>query len=145
MSIFKNLRVGKSGEITTFEIVTLRESGMRYTVEYEIILKNGQAEISRYGIRYHQHKDERILERRALCDVNSILKVFNDCRILSWDGFNGPHPKGVLDGIMFSFHATVNEGQKISAHGSQNFPRYYKDFTGALHTLLENQKEEHCS
>ena len=39
------------GRIVSFDKVTLRESGMRYTVEYEIVTKDGIAEVSLYSIR----------------------------------------------------------------------------------------------
>jgi hypothetical protein len=125
-------------EIVSFEIVTLHTSGMRYTGETEIVMKNGQAEVSQYGIRYTKSEDRRVLEKRAVCSADKILKLLNDCKLLSWDGFNGPHPKGVLDGTMFTLNATVNGDRKIHASGSQNFPKRYRDFTNALYAILHD-------
>ena len=123
----------------TFEIVTLRESGMRGSWEYEIVMKDGRAEVSLYMIRYTGGDDERELSLRAECGADEMITLLNDCRILSWDGFNGPHPKGVRDGIMFRFSATVNGGEKITASGSQNFPRRYRDFTDGLYGILHRE------
>ncbi len=123
-------------EIVSFEIVTLHTSGMRYTGETEIVMKDGKAEVSQYGIRYSQDEDRRVLEKRAVCGAEEILKLLNDCKLLSWDGFHGPHPKGVLDGTMFTLNATVNEGRRIYASGSENFPRHYRDFTDGLYNIL---------
>lgn len=127
--------------ITTFERITLRLSGMRGVTEYEIVGKDGRAEVSQYGIRFSRGEDSRVLERRALCDENTVLTLLNDCRLLSWDGFDGPHPKGVLDGTMFTLQAVVNGDQKISAQGSENFPRHYREFRDGLHQILEQQND----
>ena len=127
-----------AAETASFGVVTLHSSGMRYTGETEIVMKDGKAEVSRYGIRFTQEEDQRILEKRAVCDEETVLKLLNSCRILSWDGFHGSHPKDVLDGIMFRFKATVNEDKEISATGSENFPKHYRDFTDGLYEILKN-------
>ena len=126
-------------KITDFEIITLHTSGMRGSYEHEIVLKGEEAEVSFYGIRYTNKEDKRVLEKRASCPADEIIDVLNKCRVLSWDGFYGPHPKGVLDGIMFRFSAVVNGGRKISAHGSQNFPKHYRDFTDFLYNILNGK------
>ena len=122
MSLFNRIPAKKESDktIISFDIVTLRESGMRCTAEYEIVVKDGKAEVE--------------------CSIDDVLKLFNDCRLLSWNGFDGPHPRGVCDGIMFTFKASVNDGKKIYASGSQNFPRHYRDFTNGLYNLLANRK-----
>ncbi len=122
--------------IESFETVTLRESGMRFTSEWEIVCKGDVAEVSEYSIRYNRGSDERIPEARAEIPLPDALKLLNDCGIGSWNGFHGKHPRGVLDGIMFSFRALVNGGERIEADGSQNFPRRYRDFTDALYAIL---------
>ncbi len=127
------------GTISSFEIVTLRETGMRGANEREIVMKDGMAEVSAYGMRYENDRDERVLISRAVCSECDILQVLNDCKILSWNGFNGPHPKGVLDGIMFRFDGVVNGGTKIHASGSQNFPKHYREFTDALYNILHGK------
>ena len=142
MSLFNRIPAKKESDktIISFDIVTLRESGMRCTAEYEIVVKDGKAEVSQYSIRYSKDKDQRILKKRAECSIDDVLKLFNDCRLLSWNGFDGPHPRGVCDGIMTTFKASVNDGKKIYASGSQNFPRHYRDFTNGLYNLLANRK-----
>ena len=132
----------RNGKIESFEIVTLRTSGMRITAEYEMVMKDGKAEISEYWIMYEEGEDRRVLERRAVCSEAEALKLLNDCHILSWDGFNGPHPRGVLDGTMFKLEATVNGGKIIRARGSQNFPQHYWDFNDALYEILSAEKSE---
>ena len=126
----------KQGKIGSFQSVLLRTSGMRGTVEQEILMKGADAEVSQYMLRYNGEEKERVLMEQAVCREEEVLRLLNDCGVLSWDGFYGPHPKGVLDGIMFDFDATVNGEETIHAHGSQNFPKHYRDFTDGLYKLL---------
>lgn len=128
-------------EIVSMQALTLRTSGMRGASEYEIVMKSGNAEVSRYGIRYSNGTDERVLEQRAECGEERMLKLLNDCRLLSWDGFDGPHPKGVLDGTMFRLSASVNGGRRILAQGSQNFPKHYRELTDGLYEILTEQQD----
>lgn len=130
----------QAGKVMSFEVVTLRETGMRGAQETEIVMKDGRAEVSRYGIRYHEGIDERVLDERAVCSEKAMLDILNRCKVLSWNGFHGKHPKGVLDGIMFRFNATVNGGEKIYADGSQNFPKKYYEFRDALYSVLHPDK-----
>lgn len=136
MSIFSK----KTFPVTSFEIITLTESGMRGSWEKEILYKDGCAELSVYFIRYTDGKDERVLEKRVSVPVDAVLKLLNECGIPSWDGFHGKHPYGVLDGIMFRFTAKVNDGLEIHADGSQNFPKQYRDFTDGLYEFLKDAK-----
>lgn len=122
--------------IESFEKITLHTSGMRCTVDYEIVMQAGQAELSRYSVRYTQENTERVPERRALVSEQVILQLLNDCQILSWDGFHGKHPRGVKDGTMFSFTAVVNGGRTIRAEGSQKFPKHYRELTQAICDIL---------
>ena len=123
--------------IKSFEIVTLRTSGMRYVCEYEIVMKDCKAEVSLYDLRFSQdHDDSRVLRKRAECDTKKVLTLLNDCDLLSWNGFHGKHPKGVLDGTMFTLNASVNDGTRIYADGSQNFPKKFRLFTDALYEIL---------
>ena len=129
-------RLFERQEITSFEKISLRTSGMRSTELYEILWKDTGAELSFYRMNYANRKEEQVLEKRVICDKEEILKLLNQCRILSWDGFHGEHPRGVLDGTMFSFEAIVDDGRQIRADGSQNFPTHYRDFTDTLNQWL---------
>lgn len=133
--------IGKPPEkIESFEIVTLRLSGMRFTEEYEIVMKGKKAEITEYEIRYEKNEDKRVPERKTVCSVDRVLKLLNDCELAAWDGFVGNHPKDVKDGIMFSLKATVNNGRKIYAHGSENFPKHFREFRDGLNNMLRQNK-----
>ena len=123
-------------QITSFQVVVLKTSGMRGMAEDELRMNGKKAELSHYRIGYAGEDTQRMLEKRAVCEEETVLKLLNDCDLLSWDGFDGPHPKHVQDGIMFTLNATVNETQKISAKGSANFPKHYREFTDGLHAIL---------
>ena len=134
MSIFK------TDQIESFEIVTLHTSGMRFTAEHEIVMRGSDAEITEYAIRYVDHTDERVPQAQKVCSVQQVLRLLNDCRLLNWDGFHGPHPKHVRDGTMFTLTATVNGGRTIRAEGSENFPKHYREFTDGLYALLHPEE-----
>ena len=131
-----------AGKIESFETVTLHLSGMRFTTEYEIVMQDKDAEITEYGIRYEKEKgDVRVPQRKAVCSAETVLKLFNDCELLAWDGFHGAHPKDVKDGIMFSLKATVNGGKNIRAEGSENFPEHFREFWHGLDAILRSKNE----
>ena len=126
-------------KIKSFEIVTLHTSGMRFVCEHEIVMKDGKAEVSLYNVGFDNGQKERYLRERVICEEKTILKLLNDCRVISWNGFYGSHPKGVLDGMMFKFDATVNGDNTIHASGSENFPNHFRDFTDGLYNILHNK------
>ena len=113
---------------------------MRGVQEYEITAEDGRAAVTLYNMRYGGGKEERVPQKRATCSQAHILRLFNDCGLLSWDGFNGKHPRGVLDGIMFRLKATVNGTKTIEAQGSQNFPRHFHEFRDGLYQILHRDE-----
>ena len=128
----------KKTPITAYTSLSWNISGMRVTREYEIIHKNRETEVSEYELRCVTGGGrERQLLRRALCTEQRMLELLNAFDIMKWDGFHGKHPRGVLDGEMFTFRATVNDGVSIRAEGSANFPKGFREFRSAVHLLLE--------
>ena len=128
----------KKKKIESFDTISFHTSGMRHSTYYDIVNKDGKAEITQYHVKYSEGEKERVVDKQAVCGADEIIKLLNDCGVMSWDGFYGKHPRGVRDGTMFDFSATVNGGVEISASGSQNFPRHYRDFTDGLHGFLNN-------
>ena len=126
----------KTDKITSYDEINYRISGMRVTREYEIISKGKVAEVSEYTIRYSNDEDDRILERRVLCDNEMMIELLNVCGIMRWDGFSGKHPFGVKDGEMLNFTASVNDGKFIRASGSQNFPKNFPEFRRQIDSIL---------
>lgn len=139
-SVAQTCGTGKASQkIESFEIVTLRLSGMRFTTEYEIVMKSKKAEVTEYEIRYEKNGDKRVPESKTVCSPDRVLKLLNYCELLTWDGFVGNHPKDVRDGIMFSLKATVNGSRKIYAHGSENFPEHFREFRDGLEAILSQK------
>ena len=126
--------------VGSFEIVTLRLSGMRFTSEYEVVMNGENAEVVKYEIRYRK-EEGRVREpvSKAVCDAGRVLTLLNKCELISWDGFHGAHPKDVRDGIMFSLKATVNGGRNITADGSENFPDHFRELWKGLDAILRGQ------
>lgn len=131
----------KKKQVESFENITIRESGMRVSEEYEIINKGDICEISLYQLIPIQgtYDDERILLQSAEYKTADLLVLMNDCGFASWNGFEGKHPKNVSDGIMFRLFAVINDGEEISAQGSQNFPKNYNEFVKQIKTILSEQ------
>ena len=137
-----NKLFGRQNSVTSFESVNLALSGMRYSVEYEILRDGDGAVVTLYGIRYVTGGGrERIPEQTARCPSEKIVSVLNECGIMKWNGFHGKHPKNVRDGEMFTFTAIVNEEEKIYADGSENFPKNYRTLKDQLRVFLESADE----
>ena len=125
--------------ITSFDKVTLSISGMRYSIDYEIIRRDAEAEVTLYGVRYITGGGrERTPEKTERVPAGKIVELLNECDVMKWDAFHGKHPKKVFDGEMFSFAATVNDGEGIRADGSENFPKNYRKFKDMIRVILES-------
>ena len=132
MSIFEKKK------IVSFERVFWRISGMRITREYEIVRRDDKAEIYEYEMRYITGGGmERFPERSAIISSDQMIELLNTYEVIKWDGFHGKHPRGVLDGDMFSFEAVINDGETIHADGSANFPKRFREFCRAVYQLLD--------
>lgn len=139
MTLFR--RIFKGEPITSFTEVKLKTSGMRGSMVWEMLPVEDGAQISCYWVRYEQGEEELVLEERVVCAESEALQLLNDSGVSSWNGFHGEHPKGVLDGIMFRFEATVNDGLTVYADGSANFPAGYRAFTDGVYALLHEKAE----
>lgn len=134
----------KKEKIESLNALTLRIITMRNTEEYEISVSGSTAEVSHYRIGFAEKENARTLMRRTVCGEEEIIELLNTCKLLSWDGFVGRHPHGVLDGTMFSLNATVNGDRTVYAHGSQNFPKHYRDLTEGLRLIFEKHGVDEC-
>ena len=116
--------------------MTLTLRGMRGGHVYKFEGEGDVTELRRYREIYSNKETELMLEASVSCSEQTMLDLMNKCGILRWNGFHGKHPKNVKDGIMFSFKASVNDGQTISADGSENFPKGYYEFVRTLNEML---------
>lgn len=126
-------------KIISFERITLRLSGMRMTEEYETTAEDDRARLCRYAVLYSDGEDRRRLEESVITDTAAVIGILNDCNIMRWDGFVGKNPPFVLDGVMFTFEAAVNNGRVIRASGSNNFPKHFNTFRNFLFEQLSGK------
>ncbi|MBQ6655092.1 MAG: hypothetical protein IJM79_06185 [Erysipelotrichaceae bacterium] len=133
----------KRGTITSLEKLMISESGMRGREEFEILPDGQNAKIRHYGIFYRQGEEQKELLRQCDCEMSEVLSFLNECRLLTWNGFHGAHPKNVSDGIMFTMEALVNGDRIVKADGSANFPRHYHELMRWISEKLSQNREEH--
>lgn len=122
--------------ITSFSEITLTVSGMRFAEEYVIKCNGSKTDISHYAKLFINGEDKRELKKSVTVATDLVITELNNCGVMRWDGFRGKNPPGVLDGYMFSFDALVNDGAKIYASGSNNYPRHYREFRDWLYKVL---------
>ncbi len=130
----RNMR--KTKKITGFEKILIRESGMRFQYEYEILNHGEQTEITQYSLYYQNGEEQKRKECSTHCDTEEVVNKLNEYKLMSWDGFHGKHPRDVKDGVMFTLTAAVNDGQVVKAEGSENFPEHYREFIRWLNDIL---------
>ncbi|MBO4500620.1 MAG: hypothetical protein J5760_00155, partial [Clostridia bacterium] len=103
---FRKEKYEKPSRIDSFEMIKYHMSGMRFIHDYEILPEGEKAVISLYLPNFRRDEEERKLLCRCELPMDKMLDILNQNKIGSWNGFDGPHPRGVLDGIMFRFEAT---------------------------------------
>ena len=137
-------KTGQAAPRFAFKRVTLSETGMMAsTREYEAVRTAGGARVSLYDGPWNYHegtKREDCLQARKEGGEAFYLELaakFAALGIASWDGFSGSNPH-VLDGTMFSFEAEMQDGSRLSAHGSNAYPNNYGAFTDYLWNLLKS-------
>ena len=118
--------------ISSVEKLSLKVSGMRGEVIYELTEKDGRAVLTLYRVTTY----EKLPEKTVACGTDEILDLLNSCGVIRWNGFHGKHPRGVLDGDMFDFCATVNGEVVIKAEGSACFPNGYRELVRGFVNLL---------
>ena len=122
----------------SFTLVSLSVSSMRNREIYEITDGGDLAVLKLYtGFFARDEKPEP--DKEATCDKESIIRLLNDCDVLSWDGFSGKNPRGVRDGYMFTFKAELNGGTKVYASGSNNFPKHYRELRDNIIQILNGR------
>lgn len=122
----------EGSQISSVEELSLKVSGMRGEVIYELTENDGRAVLTLYRVT----ADEKLPEKTVACDTGEILDLLNSCGVIGWSGFHGKHPRSVLDGDMFVFCARVNGGVVIKAEGSARFPKGYRELVGGFVNLL---------
>ena len=127
--------------VDSLESIELVLTGMRSRDRYEITPADRGYRLSHYVI-FCCNDDEPRLEKETVVDVSEMLSLLNGCGFMGWNGFDGPHPIGVLDGVSFRLSATVNGGTELRASGSQNFPKGFREFRRGLSAMLSKEQRE---
>ena len=69
-------------------------------------------------------------------ELNELCRILREREVYRWDGFNECDPD-ICDGSGFSMTCATSTGVKISAHGSNAFPRGFGDASAALEAFFE--------
>ena len=139
-------KMGKT-EILEFRRITLSIQGtMASTREYEILKKVNGMEAALYdgGWRFN-----KLVTRRS-CRVGhgswgqreyiELAGKLQQIGVSAWNGFNETDPD-VLDGSSFSLEIELVDGSIITAHGSNAYPKNYREFTALLEEAVYGPKE----
>ncbi len=122
--------------IESFASMKLSISSMREAEEFEAVCDGSEVVLTlRRG--YLGSDGPGIPCTEAQCETETFISLLNGCGVMGWDGFRGKHPIGILDGEMFVFEASVNDGKEIRASGSQNFPRGLWELRDGLYGILD--------
>ncbi len=116
---------------------------MRESFVYKITAEGDTVQLIRFREVISDGQLTLFPESRTSCDAAAMISLLNATDIIRWDGFHGKHPRGVRDGIMFTFSASVNGGRTVRADGSANFPKGYRELVRTLNAMLagsENAK-----
>ncbi len=119
--LFDHLKISMQGMTREQEVIEAGKTEDGAYVEYYI---------SRdlYNEETESYEENKLFSRRI--DGNqdlygTLCKMLGSCDIISWDGFYGANPPGMLDGESGSFEALLSDGRKIQAGGSNNFPKNF--------------------
>ena len=122
--------------IVSLSRLTLRLSGSRHLVEYEMAVEGDLARFTRYDLRFDAERETRLPRESATRPAAEVVALLNRWGVLRWDGFHGRHPRSVRDGTMFRLDAIVNGDRAIHADGSQRFPRHFFELEDYIETTL---------
>ncbi|MCR5743516.1 MAG: hypothetical protein K6F92_07350 [Lachnospiraceae bacterium] len=132
---------GKDMVVTSFELLenncSAQEEGYAYSFD-------GDKAVLRSIIRTSDYVDSEYVNTDRVVNAveggrelaETVNALFKQNRVNKWNGFVGNNPPGVLDGTTMNFDAKLLDGSKISASGSNNFPKNYRVFRNGLYDLV---------
>ena len=128
--------------ITSFENITLRLTGISVCIEYEITMKGEEARVAKYGIMFNGRQERKTTVLETFYSKERMIKLLNDCDLLSWDGFSGYPPKRKEDKVVvYELKAIIN-GRTISASSSEIRPEHYQEFNDGLNEIIFENRED---
>ena len=112
--------------------------GSRVGNSFKVISENGKT-VFKYEDGEHREFGSMEYEcRQSLMD--DLYNLYKENDICSWDGFDKANTK-VLDGDGFSLQIKFGDGKKLSAHGSNAYPKGYGDFVKKMRELIAPVKK----
>ncbi len=129
----------KREKVDSLESFSLKISAMRFALHYEAVCEGQEVSITVSNPYVSEDKEEYSITRFKQ-EIGSFIDLLNECNLMNWDGFQGKHPRGVKDGVMFSMSAVVNGGRTIRASGSENFPKGYSELEKALYRMMKDSQ-----
>ena len=88
-----------------------------------------------YSVEMMGSKNRRTVVRELKGGADLLAKVdslWTEGKVSRWAGFQGENPPGVLDGGGFRFDATLTDGTRFHAYGSNNYPEGYRIFNKGI-------------
>ena len=73
--------------------------------------------------------------------LTELYRIYKECHIAAWNGFNKYNPH-VCDGDGFSLSIGFVDKKSVSAHGSNSFPRGYRNFCEQMEALFKPEVEK---
>lgn len=137
---------GKEGRLD-FERITFTESAARGTTrEYEILKIPDEMMSTMYDGNWKYNDDIR----REDCQMGQGIAYDREYYTLaeelyrlgvpSWNGFD-KYDKRALDGWSFDLEIVLPDGKQIKAHGTNAFPKNYREFKECLDEAVNGPKE----
>ena len=119
-------------EMPSIETFSMSRGGYRVPKFFEIVHDG-----SIYTLQIDRYEDAvyHTLTPEAMDKVRSIIFKYD---IMSWDGFD-KNDRFALDGEDFYLYISFSDGSRISARGSNKFPKNYREAFGELETILEDE------
>lgn len=124
---FKSLKLTENNCSAIVEVLEAEKTnnGIRLTRAYENI-----------------SNDERTVVREINGDealLNEVQTKLGQLKVEKWNGFKGSNPPDILDGTSMNFECTMSDGSRITAYGSNNFPKNYNEVHRYLFDMLYSE------
>jgi len=102
--------------------------------DYSVKMSGEDCVFSFEGMQYRKYSD---LEMKVDPSVfNRLGEIYEKYEVACWDGFNASD-SDVLDGDGFSLRINFADGARLRAHGSNAFPKNYREFVNDMRKILD--------
>ena len=133
---FQSFRIEEHGTMAEEEVYVAEKTGDNVHVEYYICRKKWNNDTKDYDetkIRSQAKDGDQQL-------YDEVCKLLAECAVDEWSGFHGENPPGLYDGSSMQFEATLTDGTKIGASGTNNFPVKYWELKQGIKRILSDKE-----